>query len=159
MAAAKETGLSEVSLYFCNADPVETSVPQFLMNECKRLDSPNIIKVWWRSNPRLPSWICQKKKSQQGILKSCLKAWCSCSYVVDFSVFLTEVTQEIPIQTHAAATFQPPTSASKRRSETSLLCDKYTHNIVKTLLDSYRTALEGRYQLSHLLNWLQNWRL
>lgn len=67
--AAKETGLSEVSLYFCNADPVETSVPQLLMNECKRLDSQNIIKVWWRSNLRLPSSICQKR-SQQGILRS-----------------------------------------------------------------------------------------
>lgn len=67
--AAKETGLSEVSLYFCNADPVEACVPQLLMNECKRLDSQNIIKVWWRSNLRLPSLIYQKR-SQQGILKS-----------------------------------------------------------------------------------------
>lgn len=44
-SAAKENGLSEVSLYFCNADPVETYMPQLLMNECKGLDSQNIMKV------------------------------------------------------------------------------------------------------------------
>lgn len=43
--AAEDTALPELSLYLCNADPGENSVPQLLINECKRLDSQNIIKV------------------------------------------------------------------------------------------------------------------
>lgn len=133
-SAAKETGLSEVSLYFCNADPVETSMPQLLMNECKRLDSQNIIKVWWRSNLRLPSLICQKR-SRQEILKSfthlMLKSVVQLLLCSGTSVFLAKVKQETPIQNHTTATFQWPTSVPKRRSEKSLLCNKYACNMTK----------------------------
>lgn len=157
--AAKETGLPELGLSSCNADPVETCVPQLLMNECKRLDSQNIIKVWWRSNLRLPSLICQER-SQQEILKSSIHLMlkrvvqlllCRGTFLVSLQTWnnksLYKTTQLQPFND------QPLYPKEGQKNHCSVINMHATWQNTPWQLPH---CLWGRYQLSHLLNWLQN---
>lgn len=86
----------------------------------------------------------------------CLKARCHRCYTVGLVCFPCRSDQEIPKHKHKTITFQWPTSVSKRRSEKSLLCDKYACNMTKLSWTVTTLPWEGR---SHLLNWWQNWHL
>lgn len=53
-------------------------------SECKRLDSQNIMQVWWRSNLRCQVWSARTEVSKEYQSLSyvwCLRAQCNCGYV------------------------------------------------------------------------------
>lgn len=149
--------LPELGLHSCNADPVETS-----MNECKRLDSQNIIKVWWRSDPRLPSLVCQDR-SQQEILTSFIHLMlkrvaqlllCRGTSLVSLQRWnnksLYKTTQLQPFND------QPLYPKEAQKKHCSVI---NTHATWQNTPWQSPHCLCGRYRLSHLLNRLQNWHL